>query len=401
MKRILINLYLLLPVLSFGQGLALKSGDQFPDIAINQIINSPVKSFNVKSSRDKKFYILNFWGTWCSPCIPEMDELSKLQKANANKLQVIAISDDEPAKLQKYLKNKPTTVWLATDTNYLFYKLFSLASVGQSVIVDADKKITAIMKTHSITQGLLDSLYKGEKIVSDGNIKEMAVNASADLFGVDSTLLANFTLRGYMVGQNSMSRGYGGKSVYAQRRISFLNTGITSLYKAAYNIVSSKQLIYEFDEKTVNNYQDKNSLYCVDLLVKPDEKDSLLVVLQKRLNAVLPVKARIEYRTIPVFVITNNGFNLPKSRQVTSYGFSGRGYEGTAVTISDFANDYLSNELSLPVVDETQLKDKYNIKTVLEMRTQAEIFKSINDLRLKIEKQERKMPMLVLYKDTL
>lgn len=399
MKRILINLYLLLPVLSFGQGLALKSGDQFPDITINQIINSPVKSFNVKSSRDKKFYILNFWGTWCSPCIPEMDELSKLQKANANKLQVIAISDDEPAKLQKYLKNKPTTVWLATDTNYLFYKLFSLASVGQSVIVDADKKITAIMKTHSITQGLLDSLYKGEKIVSDGNIKEMAVNASADLFGVDSTLLANFTLRGYMVGQNSMSRGYGGKSVYAQRRISFLNTGITSLYKAAYNIVSSKQLIYEFDEKTVNNYQDKNSLYCVDLLVKPEEKDSLNLILQKRLNAVLPVKARIEYRTIPVFVITNNGFNLPKSDQVTSYGFSGRGYEGTAVTISDFANDYLSNELSLPVVDETQLKDKYNTKTVLEMRTQAEIFKSINDLRLKIEKQERKMPMLVLYKD--
>jgi uncharacterized protein (TIGR03435 family) len=100
-------------------------------------------------------------------------------------------------------------------------------------------------------------------------------------------------------------------------------------------------------------------------------------------------------------VITNNGFNLPKSDKETSYGFSGRGYDGTAVKISDFANDYLSNELSLPVVDETSLNGKYDIKTVLEMRTQAEIFKSINDLRLKIEKQERKMPMLVLYKDIL
>ena len=59
--------------------------------------------------------------------------------------------------------------------------------------------------------------------------------------------------------------------------------------------------------------------------------------------------------------------------------------------------DYLSNELAFPVVDETNLKGKYDIKTVVEMRTQEEIFISISALGLKIEKQERKMRMLVLY----
>lgn len=398
MKRILLNLYLLLPVVAFSQGMVLKSGDQLPDISINQIINAPVKSFNIKSSKDKKFYILNFWGTWCSPCIPEMDELTKLQKANADKMQVIAISDDEPAKLQKYLKNKPTTMWLATDTSYLFYSLFNFASVSHSAIINADKKIVAVMKTHSITQGLLDSLYKGEKVVSDADVKEKPVNTSADLFAVDSTLSANFTLRSYMVGQQSMGKRYGGKSIYAKRRLSFLNTGITSLYKDAFDIVSSNQIIYEVDEKKINNYEDKSSLYCVDILVKPEEKDSLYVILQQKLNAVLPVKARIEYKTIPVYVVTNNGFSLPVSDKETSYGFSGSGYDGTAVKISDFANDYLSNELSLPVVDETNLNEKYDIKTGVEMRTQAEIFKSIATLGLKIEKQERSMRMLVLYK---
>jgi uncharacterized protein (TIGR03435 family) len=400
MKKILIYLCLLLPVVAFSQGMVLKSGDQLPDISINQIVNAPVKSFNIKSSKDKKFYILNFWGTWCSPCIPEMDELSRLQKANADKLQVIAISDDEPVKLQKYLKNKPTTLWLATDTSYLFYNLFNFASVSHSAIVNADKKIVALMKTHSITQGLLDSLYKGEKITSDADLKEKPVNASADLFAVDSTLSANFTLRSYMVGQQSMGKRYGGKSIYAKRRLSFFNTGITSLYKDAYNIVSSNQIIYEVDEKKIDNYADKSTLYCVDILVKPEEKDSIYVMLQQKLNAVLPVKARIEYKTIPVYVVTNNGFSLLVSDKQTSYGFSGSGYDGTAVTISDFANDYLSNELSLPVVDETNLKGKYDIKTVVEMRTQAEIFKSISNLGLKIERQELKMPMLVLYKAT-
>ncbi|MFI5450697.1 redoxin domain-containing protein [Pedobacter sp. UC225_61] len=397
MKKILTYLFFLSPIFAFGQGMVLKAGDQFPNIPINQIINAPVKRVNLNESKDKKFYILNFWGTWCSPCIPEMDELTKLQKANADRIQVIAISDDDPLKLQKYLKNKPTSIWLSTDTSYLLYTLFNLASVSQCAIVNADKQIVAVMKTHSITQGLLDSLYAGKKIVSNANVKEKPANTSADIFAVDSTLSSNFTVRSYMIGQRSMGKRYGGKSVFAKRRRSFVNTGIISMYKDAYNIVSSNQIIYEVDEKKLDNYEDRSNLYCVDILVKPEEKDSLNVILQQKLNAILPVKARIEYKTIPVYVLMDNGFKQPLSTKETSYGFSGRGYEGEAVTIDDFANDYLSNELSLPVVNETNLKGKFDIKTAIEMRTQANVIKSIEALGLKIEKQERKMRMMVLY----
>ncbi len=391
-------LLFVLPLVSLSQGLVLKPTEQFPAIPIENVINSPIATVNINQQKDNKFYILNFWGTWCSPCIPEMDALSKLQQANASKIQIIAISDDPKLKLQKYLKNKPTTIWLATDTSFLLYKLFNFSSVSHSAIVNSKKEIVALMKTHSITQGLLDSLYRGEKIVSNANVKEKPANTSSDLFAVDSTLSSNFTLRSYMVGQSSMSKSFGGKSIYAKRRLSFVNSSITSLYKTAYNIVSLNQIIYEVEEKKIDNYEDKSTLYCVDILVKSEEKDSLLIILQKKLNAILPVKARIEYETIPVYVITNIEFKLPISDKQTSYGFSGRGYDGTAVTIVDFANDYLSNELSLPVLDETNLKGKYDIKTELEMRSEKEVLKSISALGLKIEKQERKMRMLVLFK---
>ncbi|HTM99006.1 MAG TPA: redoxin domain-containing protein [Pedobacter sp.] len=397
MKLTLIFAFLMLPLMGFSQGLVLKPGDQFPAIPITNVINSPLASVNLNLQKGDKFYILNFWGTWCSPCIPEMDALAKLQRSNASKIQVIAISDDPTAKLQKYLKGKPTTIWLASDTSYLLYQLFNFASVSHSAIINKKKEIVALVKTHSITQGLLDSLYKGEKIKSDADVKEKPVSAAADLFNVDSTLTTNFTVRSYMIGQEGMSRTFAGKSPYAGRRLNFVNTGITNLYKTAFNIVSTKQIIYEVDEKSVNNYQDKSQRYCVDILVSPQDKDSLYTIFQRKLNAVLPVKGKIIYQTIPVYVITNENFVLPLSDQKTSYGFSGRGYDGTAVTISDFANDYLSNELPLPVVDETNLKGKFDIKTVLEMRSQSEILKSIASLGLKIEKQERKMRMLVLY----
>ena len=397
MKPILIFLISLIPLGGFCQGLTLKPGDQFPAIPIDNIINSPSTSININQQKDKKFYVLNFWGTWCAPCLPEMDVLSKLQKDNSGKLQVIALSDDPTAKLRNYLKTKPTTMWLATDTTWLLYSLFNFSSVSHSAILNANKEVVALVKTHSITQGLLDSLYKGEKIKSNADLKEKPAPKSEDIFGVDTTLTSSFTVRSYMAGQQSGSRIFAGSNFYANRRLNFTNTGITNLYKTAYDIVSTNQIIYEVDEKKVNNYQDKTQRYCVDILVSPAEKDSLYTILQQKLNAVLPVKARITYKTIPVYVITNDNFTLPVSDKKSTYGFSGRGYDGKAVTIRNFANDYLSNELYLPVVDETGLKGKYDIKTTVEMRTQEEIFKSIAALGLKIEKTERKMRMLVLY----
>ena len=86
----------------------LKVGSPFPEIAITQISNAPFKEFYLNKVKDEKYYILNFWGTWCSPCLPEMDTLAKLQKKNAGKIQVIAISDDNELRKAKYLKNKPS-----------------------------------------------------------------------------------------------------------------------------------------------------------------------------------------------------------------------------------------------------------------------------------------------------
>lgn len=397
MKSLTYIFLFLMPLFGYTQGLSLKSGDNFPAISINQLVNAPHSTINLHSQLDKKIYILNFWGTWCSPCIPEMDALTKLQKVNADKIQVIGMSDDSKEKLQRYLKNKPTSIWLATDTNYFLYNLFNFSSVGHSAIINSKREIIALTKTHSITQGLLDSIYKGLKIKSDAELREKAVSRVADVFNVDSTLSHNFTVRGYMAGQDAMGRTFKGKSVFADRRINFVNTNLTTIYKAAFDIVSSKQIIYEVDEKKIENYQDKTQRYCVDILVKPEEKDSLYVIFQRKLNATLPVKAKIIYKNIPVYVLSNHNFSLEESDKESSYGFSGRGYEGTAVRLSDFANDYLSNELPIPVVDETGLKGKYDIKTTVEMRTQEEIMKSVTKLGLRIEKQERKMRMLVLY----
>lgn len=384
---------------AFSQGKLLKVGQNFPDLSIKNLINAPSSSISLSEAKDNKIYILNFWGTWCAPCIPEMDELNKLQITNSAKIQVVAISDEDKNRLSKYLQKKPTKMWLASDTGAFLYALFGINSVSQSAIIK-NQKIVAIVKTHSINQELIDKITKGETILSDAAFKEKKANTNEDVFGVDSTLTDNYTVRGYMQGQQSSSALFN-SGAYKGRRLFFLNSCLTSLFQSAYEITSSELIFYEVDKKSVCNFEDKNSLYCLDLLVKPTQKDSLFAIFREKLSHLSDVKARIEYRNMSVNVLTSTSptsFNLPISKTTkSSYGFSGRGFDGKGISLTFFAETYLSNELGV-TVNETGIEGLFDIVTNVELQTITAIHKSIADLGLTVTKAERKARVLVLYR---
>ncbi|MBB2148088.1 redoxin family protein [Pedobacter gandavensis] len=400
MKTVFFYFFLLtLSIRVAAQGLQIKNGDQFPNIPIQNLLNAPTKSFSLTNKGENKFYILNFWGTWCSPCIPEMDNLAKLQNKNMSKMQVIAIADDEPNRLLNYLKKKPSKLWLASDTSATLYQLFGFAYVGQSAVVNAKGKVIALVKTDSINQAMIDQLAKGITVKSTAELKEKPVSNQEDLFAVDSTVQESFSIRSYMIGQQAMSKRYSLNSIYNNRRITFINSTILSIYRQAYHIVSPQQIAYEIPEKEVSDYNNKQSLYCLDLLIKPNSKDSLYQILQQKLPLLMPVKARIEFREMPVYALVNKGFHQEESAKTAlSYSFSGKGYESEGASLEEFANDYLSNEFELPVVDETGLTKRYDIKTNVILRDRNGILKSIHDIGLDLVKKTKAMKVLVFYK---
>ncbi|MFT4154510.1 redoxin domain-containing protein [Parafilimonas sp.] len=404
MKVKFVYISFIVSLCTYGQEPVLSMGSRFPDMMIANISNAPIKEFYLNKVKDNKFYILNFWGTWCSPCIPEMDTLAKLQKQNAERIQVIAISDDDEERKSKYLKNKPSGIWLATDTGYTLYNMLSFISVGQSAIINPDKRIVALVQTDSINQQMINRLLRRDTVKMSAGIKESMIKANEDAFGVDSLTQHSFTIRGYKKGQQTMGKRYL-SGIYKGRRISWFNVTIGLLYRTAYNIKSYKvQELYDstVTEKDVSDFENKSTLYCVDLLMRPEQKDSLFYYLQQYLNAFLPVKARSEKRVMPVYVLKRKDAGALKitlsEANESSFGFSGKGYDGTKVLVKDFAEDYLDNELGLPVVDETGLPGYYDIKTNVEQRDEAGILKSIENIGFVVEKAERKMPVIVYYK---
>ena len=61
-----------------------------------------------------KWVVVNFWATWCAPCIKEMPELSALDKQR-NDIEVVGLAYEEiePQAMRQFLKKRPVVYPIA------------------------------------------------------------------------------------------------------------------------------------------------------------------------------------------------------------------------------------------------------------------------------------------------
>ena len=66
------------------------------------------KAFDL-SAQSGKWVIVNFWATWCSPCIKELPDISAYVDKHKDKVAAIglAFEDSDKADIEKFLKAHP------------------------------------------------------------------------------------------------------------------------------------------------------------------------------------------------------------------------------------------------------------------------------------------------------
>lgn len=96
-------------------------GDRAPAIDIENWISDkpPVVEFE-----PGKVYVLEFWATWCGPCVASIPHLRDLQEKHGDTVTVVSVSDEPLASIEPFLdrEHEGTTFreitkafWLATD----------------------------------------------------------------------------------------------------------------------------------------------------------------------------------------------------------------------------------------------------------------------------------------------
>lgn len=75
---------------------------------------------NRLGANEDTLYIVNFWATWCGPCIKELPEFDKLaEKYKGHPVKILLVNmdfkNDYPSKIQKFISKKKLThevLWL-------------------------------------------------------------------------------------------------------------------------------------------------------------------------------------------------------------------------------------------------------------------------------------------------
>lgn len=157
---------LILAVIGYGLTQYLDQTDQLPEPpAQNQeqqtaLQIAPDFTFTDTKGRSKNLYdfegktiILNFWASWCTPCIKEFPLLIEAAENYKDTAILLALSSDlEEAKMQNFLskmqKEKEINwdqdnIFIAHDTESITQNVFQTYKLPETLIISPDHKIQA------------------------------------------------------------------------------------------------------------------------------------------------------------------------------------------------------------------------------------------------------------------
>ncbi len=119
------------------------------------------------SRSEGKVVLLNFWATWCPPCIAEMPSLQKLYDSYGDRIDFYFVSPEEPLVVQKFLQKKgytlPVYIEVQTPPEVLQTQTipatYLISEKGEIVIEKIGAANWNSEKVHAIIDDLLQASY--------------------------------------------------------------------------------------------------------------------------------------------------------------------------------------------------------------------------------------------------
>ena len=91
-----------------------------------------------------KVVLVNFWATWCPPCRKEMPDLETLyERFNSKGLVVLAISDEEAAKVEPFIRERKVSFPVLLDPGRKVNEMFVVEGIPKSFVYDREGKLVA------------------------------------------------------------------------------------------------------------------------------------------------------------------------------------------------------------------------------------------------------------------
>lgn len=167
MKNIIsVLIGLLLTIFCFGQAKKNRSltiGDTVPEMEISNLVNHSSTTVRLSDFRGK-LLIIDFWATWCSPCIAAFPKMHSLSEKFKNNIQILAVTEESKAVVTSFFdkikKTKTIPVPVSVTDDKKLSQLFFHATIPHYVWIDGTGKIIAITDAEDVNEDNISSYLR-------------------------------------------------------------------------------------------------------------------------------------------------------------------------------------------------------------------------------------------------
>jgi thiol-disulfide isomerase/thioredoxin len=140
-------------------------GTPAPSLDTLKLLQAPTGASTNWASLKGKVVVLEFWATWCSPCVASLPHISQLVASlDPAKFQFISIDDEDPKAVQTFLTRKKMSGWVGVDASGSIFTRYGIMSRPTTVIVSGSGKIVAVTDIDSVSTADLQATVAGKSV---------------------------------------------------------------------------------------------------------------------------------------------------------------------------------------------------------------------------------------------
>ncbi|MBR5018237.1 MAG: TlpA family protein disulfide reductase, partial [Bacteroidales bacterium] len=136
-------------------------GQHFIDMEYPDVDDIPVRLSAVVDNPENRFVILDFWATWCMPCVKSIPTLKEVYAKYHDKgLEIISISQDSKAgEWKAYVeKNEMTWINVLANSGSKVYKDYGIEIIPRVFLIDCRTGEILVHEGHPDLDAILSDL---------------------------------------------------------------------------------------------------------------------------------------------------------------------------------------------------------------------------------------------------
>jgi uncharacterized protein (TIGR03435 family) len=119
-----------------------KTGQPAPELSLPRLINAPAPSLGSWDELRGKVVVLEFWATWCEPCVEYLPELNRLaERFRGEPVVFLHVTDESEADVRAFLEVNKIEGWVAPEASAAVFKAFRVYGRPHTVLIGRDGKV--------------------------------------------------------------------------------------------------------------------------------------------------------------------------------------------------------------------------------------------------------------------